>query len=308
MYHYVRPEPAGLPHFTYLHADDFALQLDWFARTSRYLTREDLDGVLAGGAVPAGAILPTFDDGLSDHYEVAAPELERRGAFGIFYVATGPYQDGRLLPVHRVHMLMGLLGGTALLMEVRRLAERRDLVDPRHRAAFANLPYRLQDADEAARQAKTLLNYHIRAEARREVLDNLMAQHFDEAELCGRFYMSSQQIAELQRRGHIIGSHSVSHPVMSTLDEASQKAEITQSFDFLDAVTGGLALRTYCHPYGTFQSFNRTTEQLLDLAGCRFSLNVEPRDVLESDWSGRPQALPRYDCNRFPHGRARSGR
>jgi hypothetical protein len=38
-----------------------------------------------------------------------------------------------------------------------------------------------------------------------------------------------------------------------------------------------------------------------------FAFNVEPRDISAGDLSRRPQALPRYDCNQFPHGDARLG-
>ena len=95
--------------------------------------------------------------------------------------------------------------------------------------------------------------------------------------------------------------------VFSRIDGATQAREINESFAFLEQATGGLELRTFCYPYGGFHSFTSETERLLDAAGCRFSFNVEPRDIAAADLSGRPQALPRYDCNMFPHGAARMG-
>ena len=50
-------------------------------------------------------------------------------------------------------------------------------------------------------------------------------------------------------------------------------------------------------------SFTPVTEQILSDAKCTFSLNVEPRDATAADFSSRPQALPRYDCNAFPFGK-----
>jgi hypothetical protein len=41
---------------------------------------------------------------------------------------------------------------------------------------------------------------------------------------------------------------------------------------------------------------------LLKTNNCSFSFNVEPRDIDTKDLSDRQQALPRYDCNMFPHG------
>jgi len=45
---------------------------------------------------------------------------------------------------------------------------------------------------------------------------------------------------------------------------------------------------------------------VLEENGCLFSFNVEPRDMTTQDILSRPQALPRYDCNMFPHGQCRT--
>ena len=105
----------------------------------------------------------------------------------------------------------------------------------------------------------------------------------------------------------IVGSHSVSHPVLSKLSPAEQQIEIEESLSFLEEVTGGLTVRTFCYPYGGFHSFTDHTEALLDRAGCLFTFNVESRDITSDDIKERPQALPRYDCNQFPFGTAHLG-
>ena len=60
-------------------------------------------------------------------------------------------------------------------------------------------------------------------------------------------------------------------------------------------------IRSFAYPYGGFHSFNADTEQLLNKHKCRFAFNVESRDINLDDLR-RKQALPRYDCNNFPHG------
>ena len=67
MYHYVRPVPEKLPHFRYLHIDDFARQLDWFGRHDYLLSRAEFDTACETGKATDGVVL-TFDDGLADHY------------------------------------------------------------------------------------------------------------------------------------------------------------------------------------------------------------------------------------------------
>jgi len=107
----------------------------------------------------------------------------------------------------------------------------------------------------------------------------------------------------MQQQGMIIGSHTTTHPVLSKLDYQQQQSEIDGSFKFIEDLTGGLTLRTFCYPYGGFHSFNSDTEQILTDNHVAFSFNVEPRDMEPNDLLKRPQALPRYDCNMFPFGK-----
>ena len=87
---------------------------------------------------------------------------------------------------------------------------------------------------------------------------------------------------------------------MSKLAPPEQQKEIEDSFGYLEKVLGPMEPKTFCYPYGGFHSFTDDTERLLDDAGCLFSFNVEARDITAADLKGRPQALPRYDCNMFP--------
>jgi len=65
------------------------------------------------------------------------------------------------------------------------------------------------------------------------------------------FHLSEAHIKELHREGHEIGSHSVTHPFMSTLPAAKAEAEIRQSkADLQDLV--GAEIMSFCYPYGKY--------------------------------------------------------
>ena len=93
-YHYVRPDTLGLPHFRYLHIDDFRQQLDRFVANDDLVEREVFFRALESGAAPARGCVLTFDDGFKDHFDFVLPALEARGLWGIFYVPTGMYASG----------------------------------------------------------------------------------------------------------------------------------------------------------------------------------------------------------------------
>jgi peptidoglycan/xylan/chitin deacetylase (PgdA/CDA1 family) len=308
MYHYVRPDSGGMPYFRYLSLDDFRRQLDLFAATTGFVSKEAfLQSVATRTPQSEGAVL-TFDDGLTDHAVHVLPELAKRGLWGLFYVSTGHYATGRMLDVHRIHVLLGAHGG-AKIMDALADIVTEDMIVAQDRETFREITYLSQTNDEATLAVKRILNYFISYAWRDVVLDKLMQRFFadGERELAARYYLTLEQMREMQDAGMVIGSHSETHPVVGRLEEPEQRAEIENSFAFLEDATGGLQVRTYCHPYGGPHSFNDTTERILSEQRSLFAFDVDPRDISAGDLSRRPQALPRYDCNRFPHGTARFG-
>lgn len=304
MYHYVRPNDPGLPYFRHLRLDRFCKQLDHFAATDRFVTEEEFRVYLATGEVPSDGVILTFDDGVSDHYDHVYPELARRGIWGIFYVSTGVHHSGKMLDVHRVHVLLGRHGGSRVLAELNEIVTDQMLASERIEEFHART-YRLQDNDAATMQVKRMLNYFVSYDHREQVLDTLCGRLLpEEAELKQSYYATPAQLREMQAGGMTIGSHTVSHPVMSRLSDEEQAREIQDSFSFLEEACGGLPLKTFCYPYGGFHTFTPDTERMLTEQGCLFSFNVEQREIETADLLKRPQALPRYDCNQFAYGAA----
>jgi peptidoglycan/xylan/chitin deacetylase (PgdA/CDA1 family) len=137
-------------------------------------------------------------------------------------------------------------------------------------------------------------------------LDQLCEKFVPENQLSPtEFYVSPEELKEMETEGMLIGSHTVSHPVLSKLTKEEQKKEIDSSFETLSSFGLSLKTKTFCYPYGGFHSFTNETEQILEEEGCLFSFNVESRDIETEDLLGRRQALPRYDCNEFPFGQVR---
>jgi peptidoglycan/xylan/chitin deacetylase (PgdA/CDA1 family) len=305
-YHYVRPAPADMPHFRYLHLEDFLAQLDFLGEEHGFVKRADfLEAVREGTDLPRGVAL-TFDDGLRDHVDYVLPELERRGLWAMFFIPNGMYKSGELLAPHRAHHLLGANGGVDMLAALQgRIAP--DMLVNEHREEFRINTYADQDNDSATTEFKRILNYFIAPDARKAVLDSLMADYCDETALFEALYMTPQEIRLLVEKGMIVGSHSVSHPIFSTLSPKAQEWEITESFDFLEEASGGLGLRTFCYPYGHSHTYDADTVRLLEQSGCRLAFTAEHRDVTADDMACAPLELPRHDCNAFAYGRASYG-
>jgi peptidoglycan/xylan/chitin deacetylase (PgdA/CDA1 family) len=306
MYHYVREAPEGLPYFRYLHVGDFARQLDWFAQSNRFVTRADLEAACRSGAMPQGIVL-TFDDGIVDHHEYVMPLLRERGLVGFFYICTA-HLEGRekLLDVHRIHFILGRLGGAQAMERLRQHVTDAMLVDSTRRE-FRQATYRNQLNDEATITFKRTLNYWISYEHRETILDLIFEEEFgNESDLAANFYLTPAQIRELDAAGMVVGSHGVNHYLFSKLPDEWQREEIQRSFHCLSSIIRK-PVTTFCFPYGGGHAVTPYAISQLNQAGSEFSFDVNPRDITLDDLRNNRQTLPRYDCNMFPYGRASLG-
>lgn len=304
MYHYVRPYNKELPFFKNLNNNDFIQQLDFFEREFGFVKKSDFLDSFKTGIVPKGVVL-TFDDGLKCHYDFVFQELKKRGLWGIFYIPTKAYSTKKILDVHRIHLLLGRNNAKTIYEELTKIVSNEMLPDS-NKKEFKELTYRSQQNDDYTLLVKRILNYYISYTYREKVLDQLMDKFVPkEIDNVDCFYLSPDEIKEMNDADMLIGSHTVSHSVMSKLNFQEQEKEIINSFDVLNSITLGLSTKTFCYPYGGFHSFTNDTELILKNENCLFSFNVENRDVSVNDILSRPQALPRFDCNYFPFGKCR---
>ncbi len=292
MYHYVRDGAR-------VHARTVAeleAQLDHVASTYSVVRCEDV----RRGGLPANACLLTFDDGLREHLDTVAPELERRGLTACFCVPARPVVERRALDVHKSQALL------AESRDHRALGERvLELARPHEVGSEAELrerntpPHRFDPPETVF--VKRVLQDGLPEEARRVVLDTLFAELVtdDEEAFVEGLYLTLDDVRELARRGHEVAGHGYEHRRLGLLDEAEQRAEIEHTREFLTRVEGGEAREwTMCYPYG---SRDDVTLRLLAGSGCALGLTT---DVGLAGPGADPLELPRIDTNDLPVGTA----
>ena len=303
MYHYVRQFNPRLPNFRFLDVENFEKQLDFFREKFGFVSKDEWLSVVKSKKLNSakGKVMLTFDDAMSCHYEYVYKVLKKRNLWGIFYVPTQPYQKDKLLDVHRIHLLCGAFEGMELITTLKAFLDEGMILDDK-RKEFREQTYTKQDNYDGISEFKRILNYFISYEYRSGLIDSV-ASKFNYLFETSEFYVPIDKLKEMQLAGNIIGSHTVSHPLMSKLSEVEQKAEIKDSFDYLSANIK-LDVKTYCHPFGGFHSFNDITVKALEDSEVDFSFNVESREICDNDVAASIQFLPRYDCNEFPYGEA----
>jgi peptidoglycan/xylan/chitin deacetylase (PgdA/CDA1 family) len=296
MYHYVRPS-TSLDHFAYLHVADFKNQLNWFVSRWGFVRRDQFCAWLEGGEVPKGVLL-TFDDGLLDHVEFVLPVLQERELFALFYVPTAPVEAGVLLDVHKVHLALGRLGGPAAWAWIEAHAP----------AIWSGttcgdiVSYAEQRSDRATKQVKTLFNWVLGPEERQELLDGLLNHAFrGSPPKVEEVYCGISGVRDLADCGMGVGPHGHNHLVLSQLSIETQVREIGTSCRTIEAL-GGSRKWGFCYPYGMPKAFNKYSERAVEDAGCPFAFAVENQDIQGALQKIRRFALPRHNCNSFPHG------
>ncbi len=302
MYHYVRPNTDRPPYeYYYLDLDDFKRQLDYFEAEYELIDRGTFLSYVAGEAEPSAndAIL-TFDDGLRDHYEWVLPELRKRNLWGLFFV-PGPIGE-TLLPVHRIHSMLGSADPSELADALEEVIDRNDI--RKEKVDEFEQIYAQYSSSDNAQQFKRTLNYLVPYDRLPGIFDDLEdrisgVDRIDPSE----YYMTREQIRELSDAGMLLGGHTVTHPALSRLSPASQREEIQQSLEFVQDVVEQ-PIQTFAYPYGGEQMYNETTVEVLQDAGCDLAFTTKASEISSEIFRTKPLELPRRDCNEFKHGEA----
>lgn len=241
---------------------------------------------LAAGKLPARAAAITFDDGYADNHGLALPILRQHGLTATFFIATGFLDGGRMwndtlveavrrteLPVLDFSGL-GLpgepLGSYAMISPAARRTAIAALID---RAKYLTTDARLGLVAALAEQAKVQLP------------DDLM--------------MRSDQVIALHRAGMQIGAHTVSHPILARLDDATARAQMSDSRDQLQQLLDA-PVPLFAYPNGRpGTDYNARTVALAQALGFEAAVTT--------GWGAARQGHNLYELPRFtPWDRSRA--
>lgn len=300
MYHYIQSHEPKFKNFEFLHYKNFEKQLNFFKRKYDFF---DCHQLFEEHDFLKKKIFLTFDDGLACHFNFVFKILKKKKINGIFYIPTLPYKTGKILNVHKVHLIIGKIGAAKAFEELQKIiVKNKNFVDKELQVKYGNKIYKEQKNFFYSQHLKSYLNYFIKKEYRSIVIGRLFKKIFnnDEKKISKKFYLNEKQIKHMVKENMIIGSHSVNHKLMSELSLKEMRQEIDESFAFINTFTKE---KTFSYPYGGNHTFNKNTENYLSKKKVSFSMSVDNRDITRRDLIKKRQALPRIDCNFFPHGK-----
>jgi len=253
MYHSVMEEPER--HATTLgniiiSAKNFRRQMEVLARDYNPLSLNDaLQFIQGHKQLPAKPVVVTFDDGYRDNAEVAAPILNQLDIPGVFYVTVSSIDRAMPPWVAKLRYAFSTTGkgawggfnGDVYPLATSGGRERAFTIALEHCACLTG---RIQEG--------------FVAEVERELETGAMPEE-------SQLMMTWQQTRKLIDEGHIVGSHTMSHPNLAHVqDDLELRSELEES--------------------------KRRLEQKLDSPVIHFSY---PCPVLQPHWSARTVELCR---------------
>jgi peptidoglycan/xylan/chitin deacetylase (PgdA/CDA1 family) len=217
MYHSVMNDPSsaettlgGIIHSTNV----FRGQIDIIAKHFHAVTLDDVLLFLKGEKLlPPRAVVVTFDDGYADNYQVASEILSRAGIPGVFYV-TVDCIDRQRLP------------WPSLLRYAFLTSKNRNWTDP------AGTVWTLESTAQRTQAFGRASEYctKLSGPPQDQFVEAIGRQLETESPPSSpRLMMTWDEVRGLTRYGHIVGSHTMTHPNMAYLSENDVRTELLES-------------------------------------------------------------------------------
>jgi peptidoglycan/xylan/chitin deacetylase (PgdA/CDA1 family) len=241
-YHSVLPSTRGIDAAearNVVDAETFAWQMRYLSKHFNCLKLEDaVERLRRKQPLPPNSVVVTFDDGFWNNLEYAFPILRRFGVPATVFVTTGHIGRGtEMLWTERVGRLLRAANVTDAT--ARREMKRLKAMSFRERdAAIDELERRL--GGDGIRHPQPDLNRYT--------------------------FLTWEQTRQLASGGITIGSHTVAHPIMSSLDDDRRHVEIVESKQEIERQLG-TPCTLFSYPNGTADDFGERDKESLRQAG-----------------------------------------
>lgn len=230
IFHRVLPRPDPLFDDT-PDAQRFEAQMRWVARGFNVLPLSEAVQRLQAGSLPARALAITFDDGYADNATVAAPLLQRLGLTATFFVTTGVLDGGRMWNDTVIEAFRRAPEGELDLSTLG--LGRLTLAGPESRRATV----------EQVIGAIKRRPYDERLRLVQQIADTVAVSLPDD------LMMTAAQVRSLRGLGMDVGGHTVTHPILRSLDDVAAEREMARGRDDLVQITGA-PVDLFAYPNG----------------------------------------------------------
>ena len=210
--------------------------------------------------LPPGLAAITIDDGYRDAYEIAFPILQQYRAPATLFVVTDFLDRKIWLWTDKLRFIVEQTRATRLEMTI------------------SDCPLQLQLSGRASRlEAATLIASHLKAlpdEAKEETIKRIASSlRVEIPDLPTRDCDSItwEQARLMDGAGIEIGSHSVTHPILTNINDERLEAELRESRSRLEAKLDR-KVELFCYPNGNYDA---RVKRAAEAAGYRSAVTIE---------------------------------
>lgn len=211
--------------------DTFRWQMELLARCFHVMPLHDALRAIAVGKVPQRAVCITFDDGYRSIHELALPVLREFGLPATVFVTSGYIGQGSMWNDRIIATVQALPAGEL------------DLED------IGLGTYQLRNLAQRRHSLELLIerSKYLPPAARDNLVDRL--DRLTDKETRHDSMLTRDMIIDLNHHGIDIGAHTVSHPILTSLDDETAWHEIADGKAQLEAIIGK-SVRLFAYPNG----------------------------------------------------------
>ncbi len=287
MYHGIRRKQDNeIPEKIFEKHLDSRIFTDHLRILKKYCTPVSLSEIFAEKKLPVNPVVITFDDGYKNNYDVAFPLLQEYQVPATIFVTTGFVDKTHFLWTDRLEYIVAhsaskdtisLQGGTLILK-------------------MDNEKEKLKTLTSVKEKLK---NYN--EEERLEILENIeqkLGSGYEWTQIHPELMpLSWDEIREMKNSGLVeIGSHTVSHPILSRCSDEKQLYELATSKYRISEELGDNCI-LFAYPNGRHIDYTKNTIRILKECGYKIALTTISGccDTCEDD---------SFELKRFPTGGA----
>lgn len=259
-------------------AEGFDQQCQFIKANFKVISSEELISIRKEGKCESNKYaLITFDDGYIDNYSEAFPILKKYNIPATFYVATN-FVNNDLIPWwDEIAYILRKSPGMSYQLPTQSITY--ELKSNEIESVISRVIY-----DAKRLQSVTVI----------EVLEDIrstFSSYLDDFKnQKHNLFMNWEQLIEMSSSGMKIGSHTLSHQMLSQLSDVSQEHELKHSKKIIeDNLTG--KIESVVYPVGRKHCYTERTCQLAALSGYTFGFNNEPGRITNTS---NPHDLNRY--------------
>ncbi|HEY0060979.1 MAG TPA: polysaccharide deacetylase family protein [Telluria sp.] len=227
----------------------FRWQMSTLAKCFNVLPLHEAIALLGTGRMPPRAVCITFDDGYRSVHDLALPILKEFNLPATVFVTTGYIGGGNMWNDRIIEAVQNLPAGQLDLSELGLGAY-----------SLASLGDRKQTVGKLTEASK-----YLPPKARLELirrLDVLVGEDLENG-----LMLTPAMVVNLDRAGIEIGAHTISHPILTSLDDDSSRVEIAGGKKDLEAIIGK-PVRLFAYPNGKVgKDFDERHTRMAEAAG-----------------------------------------